>query len=46
MGPIAAITSSGMTTGFTAVLLPQLEDAGCPIPLTADEVYWVGKLDQ
>jgi hypothetical protein len=45
VGPMAAITSSGMTTGFTAVLLPQLEAAGCPIPVTANEAYWVGKLD-
>ena len=45
VGPMAAITSSGMTTGFTAVLLPQLEATGCPIPLTANEAYWVGKLD-
>lgn len=41
---MAAVTSSGMTTGFTAVLLPQLQAAGCVIPVTADEASWVGEL--
>jgi hypothetical protein len=44
VGPMAAITSSGMTTGFTPVLLPQLQAANCFIPVTDNEAYWIGKL--
>jgi hypothetical protein len=42
-GPMAAITSSGMTTGFSAVLLPQLQASDSIIPISDNEATWIGK---
>jgi hypothetical protein len=42
-GPMAAITSSGMTTGFSAVLLPQLQAPDSAIPISDDQATWIGK---
>jgi hypothetical protein len=42
-GPMAAITSSGMTTGFSAVLLPQLQAPGSALTATEVEASWIGE---
>lgn len=42
-GPMAAIISSGITTGFSAVLLPQLQAPDSTITVTEDEASWIGE---
>jgi hypothetical protein len=42
-GPMAAITSSGMATGFSAVLLPQLQAPDSVIRVSDNQATWIGK---
>ncbi|XP_069699277.1 facilitated trehalose transporter Tret1-like [Periplaneta americana] len=41
VGPLAAVTSSGMTAGYSAVLLPQLQERNSTLTVTEDEASWI-----
>lgn len=42
LGPIILVSCVGTTTGYSAILLPQLKDANSTITVTQEESSWIG----
>ncbi|KFB35580.1 AGAP005600-PA-like protein [Anopheles sinensis] len=43
-GPIISSAAAGMTNGFSAILLPQLQQPGSQISITEDQSSWIASM--
>ncbi|XP_055629327.1 facilitated trehalose transporter Tret1-2 homolog [Toxorhynchites rutilus septentrionalis] len=43
-GPIISSAAAGMTNGFSAILLPQLQHPGSAIQITSDQSSWIASM--
>uniref|UniRef100_A0A182Y162 Major facilitator superfamily (MFS) profile domain-containing protein n=1 Tax=Anopheles stephensi TaxID=30069 RepID=A0A182Y162_ANOST len=43
-GPIISSAAAGMTNGFSAILLPQLQQPGSKLSITEDQASWIASM--